>query len=387
MPRRSGCRTASGPAICGSSPTSRPSRKGSILQPRLSAAHLRRTGRDLLSRTADNLFWLGRYAERSESLIRVLAAVLARRMDDGRASDDPILLGSILQVLETRGRVGRHGDTIAAEDQRTDQPSIDERLGALIFDPAKGFGLRETLAQVHRTATLVRDQISADAWRLLSNLHQDRSWRTPPSRAIEGRTSELLDVGLRQLNAFAGTEAENMTRNYAWRFIELGRRIERATDLVELLRGLLSGNEEVAASGVLPLLLEVGDSSMTYRSRYLTRPLLLPVLDLLLLDETNPRSVAWQLERIVEHIERLPAAEQAAQRGPDRRLALKLAGLTRVTEIETLADGERPLPALDLLLNELVDGLPDLSNLIVRAYFAHTERVLTTSARSRSPSP
>ena len=128
----------------------------------------------------------------------------------------------------------------------------------------------------------------------------------------------------------------------------------------------------------------MGDSSTTYRSRYLTRPLLLPVLDLLVLDETNPRSIAWQLERIVEHIERLPSTDQAAQRGPDRRLALKLAGITRITEIDTLADGERPLAALDLLLEELAHGLPALSNLIVRAYFAHTERVLTPSARSRA---
>jgi uncharacterized alpha-E superfamily protein len=126
---------------------------------------------------------------------------------------------------------------------------------------------------------------------------------------------------------------------------------------------------------------------MTYRSRYLTRPLLLPVLDLLLLDDTNPRSVAWQLERVVAHVERLPAATESAHRGPDRRLALKIASEVRLAEIEALAEADQPLPALDRLLESLEQGLPDLSDLIGRAYFAHTERVLTTSARSRSQQP
>jgi uncharacterized circularly permuted ATP-grasp superfamily protein/uncharacterized alpha-E superfamily protein len=356
--------------------------QGSILQPSLSATHLRRTGRDLLSRTADNLFWLGRYAERSESLIRALRTVLVRRIDDSRPGSDPAMLGRLLNVLDNRGRVPRFHALAPMDEQQ-----VDAGLAALIFEPGRRHGLRETLSEVHRTATLVRDQISHDAWRLLSALHQDRSWRTRPGRVVDGQTTELLDIGLRQLTAFAGTEAENMTRNYAWRFIEMGRRIERAINLVDLLRGLVVGNEEIAGTGVLPLLLELGDSSMTYRSRYLTRPLLLPVLDLLLLDDTNPRSVAWQLERVVAHVERLPAATESAHRGPDRRLALKIASEVRLAEIEALAEADQPLPALDRLLESLEQGLPDLSDLIGRAYFAHTERVLTTSARSRSQQP
>ncbi|WP_157505517.1 circularly permuted type 2 ATP-grasp protein [Geminicoccus roseus] len=353
--------------------------QGSILQPSLNATHLRRTGRDLLSRTADNLFWLGRYAERSESLIRSLRAVLVRRIDDTRPGSDPAVLGRLLKVLENRGAVARfHPSPVMDEDQ------VDAGLAASIFDPGHRHGLRETLAEVHRTATLVRDQISHDAWRLLSALHQDRAWRTRPGRVIEWQTTELLDVGLRQLTAFAGTEAENMTRNYAWRFIEMGRRIERAINLVDLLRGLVVGNHDIGTTGVLPLLLELGDSSMTYRSRYLTRPLLLPVLDLLLLDETNPRSIAWQLERVAAHVERLPKADETAHRGPDRRLALKMATDVRIAEIALLATGDEPLPALDLLLESLEHSLPDLSDLIGRTYFAHTEHVLTLTARSRN---
>ena len=360
--------------------------QGSILQPNLNAAHLRRTGRDLLSRTADNLFWLGRDAERCESIIRVLNAVLGRRMNDSPSTDGSIVLDRLLQVLETRGEAAPDDKQSEVRAPPADLALIDQRLSALIFDADKKFGLRKTLGQVHRTATLVREQISRDAWRYLSVVCQERFWKKRPGKVIEWRTADLLNAGLQQLTAFAGTQAENMTRNYAWRFIEIGRRIGRAADLVDLLRGLLRRDLKVSSTDVLPLLLEVGDSSMTYRSRYLTRPLLLPVLDLLLLDDTNPRSVAWQLERIVEHVERLPMSGSQVRRGPDRRLALKLAGLTRVAEIELLAEDDRVLPRLGRLLDELAVGLPELSALIERAYFSHTERVLTTAARSRSPS-
>ena len=121
---------------------------------------------------------------------------------------------------------------------------------------------------------------------------------------------ELLDEGIRALNAFSGTEAENMTRNYAWRFLEIGRRIERARQLAEFTRALVCASPEPENDGSLRLLLELGDSFMTYRSRYLMTPLTAPVLDLLLLDETNPRGIAYQLVRARR------AFRAVAERGP-----------------------------------------------------------------------
>ena len=97
----------------------------------------------------------------------------------------------------------------------------------------RSYALRDSLEQLHRTATLVRDQISHDAWRMLNALHVDRRWRQAKGTGLAWPMLELLDEGIRALNAFSGTEAENMTRNFAWRFLEIGRRIERARQLAE----------------------------------------------------------------------------------------------------------------------------------------------------------
>ena len=144
---------------------------------------------------------------------------------------------------------------------------------------------------------------------MLNALHTDRRWRQPKRGGLAWPTLELLDDGIRSLNAFSGTEAENMTRNFAWRFLQIGRRIERARHLAELTRELILDTPSPESDGSLRLLLELGDSFMTYRSRYLMTPLTAPVLDLLLLDETNPRGVAFQLRELDS------AFRAAAERG------------------------------------------------------------------------
>ncbi len=130
-----------------------------------------------------------------------------------------------------------------------------------------------------------------------------------------------LDLGIQRLAAFSGMGTENMTRSFGWRFLDMGRRIERSVQTSALLESLLDAGDP-EDDGSLILLLEIADSFMTYRSRYLLTPQLAPVLDLLLQDETNPRSVAFQLAALAEHLAALPrdpAQPRARQRAADRR--------------------------------------------------------------------
>jgi uncharacterized alpha-E superfamily protein len=341
--------------------------------------HLRRTGRDLLSRTADNLFWLGRYAERAEATMRLLRSVLSRFLEDGRPDSNPTVLQQLL-------RLQLHP---AAEEEPAQPPGWDgvEALVRELMHGQRAYGLRDCLDQLHRTATLVRDQISHDAWRMLNALHVDRRWRQDKAAGLAWPTLELLDEGIRALNAFSGTEAENMTRNFAWRFLEIGRRIERARQLAELIRELVCDGPEPESDGSLRLLLELGDSFMTYRSRYLMTPLTAPVLDLLLLDESNPRGVAFQLAQLDAHFALLPS--EGPHRSPGHRLILKLLTGVRLAEVEGLCgrgEGGR-LERLDGLLGELADGLPQLSDIIGRSYFAHAELPVATLATRRRDEP
>ena len=178
-----------------------------------------------------------------------------------------------------------------------------------------------------------------------------------------------------------------MTRNYAWRFLQIGRRIERASHLARLTRELVLGGPSPDDAVSLRLLLELGDSFMTYRSRYLATPLAAPVLDLLLLDETNPRGVAFQLRELDAHVALLPS--EGPHRSPGQRLVLKLLTTLRLAEVGELcepgADGR--MDRLARLLDEIAAGLPQLSDLIARSYFAHAPAPVVTLATRRRHEP
>jgi uncharacterized circularly permuted ATP-grasp superfamily protein/uncharacterized alpha-E superfamily protein len=339
----------------------------SLLRSPLSYVKPRRTGKDLPSRAADNLFWLGRYAERAEDLMRVLRAVVRRLTEDASPVGNIATMQRVLRVMleKSRQTTGERLATVRAE-------GLEKQLATLMSDPACAYGLQETLSHLQRTAALVRDRLSLDAWRTLGQLHREPG---PPEHPLElGDALDRLDGSIRIMAAFSGMEMENMTRNHGWRFLDMGRRLERAQHLVDLLHSLLArGNPE--EDGSLVLLLELADSVMTYRSRYLTTPMLPPVIDLLLLDETNPRSVGFQLAALADHVDQLPRDVDGTARSSEQRLVLSIVTEVRLAEIAQLCDedSEGRRGALEALLDAVGTGLPHLSELITRDYFSHTE--------------
>jgi uncharacterized circularly permuted ATP-grasp superfamily protein/uncharacterized alpha-E superfamily protein len=353
----------------------------SLLKSTMSTVHLRRTGRDLLSRTADNLYWLGRNAERAEGILRALRSVVTRLVVDVGPSQSPALLERLLDVLLQKAPL-----KLDAKREAGALGRIRRQLDALALSQGRPYGLADTVDHLHRTATLARDQISQDAWRMLAALCAPNGIRRLPEPLIDGPTLDVLDEGLHLLAAFSGTGSENMTRNFAWRFLDMGRRVERACQAVDLMRGLLIEREDLVASGTLPLLLELADSSMTYRSRYLMTPLLAPVLDLLLLDESNPRALAFQLAVIDAHLQRLPDSRgESPQYSPAQRIVMPLLTELRLVDPGALAGTESgsPRPALADLLARLARALPELSDVICRSHFAHAEARFTSIASAR----
>ena len=164
-----------------------------------------------------------------------------------------------------------------------------------------------------------------------------------------------------------------MTRNNGWLFMDLGRRVERAHQLATLLLSLFETSEgEDLDSDDMFFALQTADSYITFRSRYRFAPELHLVLDLLVIDENNPRSLAYQLARISEHIGKLPKSADDAMRAPDQRLALELLTKVRLADVGELSEvsdnGERE--TLGALLRELIRELPHLSELVSRQYFS-----------------
>jgi uncharacterized alpha-E superfamily protein len=161
---------------------------------------------------------------------------------------------------------------------------------------------------------MLRDRLSNDTWRIINRLKLDFAVGREAVQAGRG-LSDLLDRMVIDLASFGGAVMEGMTRGHGWRMLDLGRRLERALQLIELLRfGLSTVVDDERAR--IELLLETADSSITYRSRYLTSLQADLTIDLLLIDYANPRAVAFQLERLKEHIEKLPEAPSTVRRSP-----------------------------------------------------------------------
>jgi uncharacterized alpha-E superfamily protein len=174
------------------------------------------------------------------------------------------------------------------------------------------------------------------------------------------------------LAGFSGLAMESMTRGQSWRFLDMGRRLERAVTLLTLLRATtvrITDRERPLLEAVL----EIADSGMTYRRRYLAMLQSAPVVDLLLTDETNPRSVVYQVRALVEHVRALPALPGAGVKSPQLRLALEAQTQLELAEIERLCvvDEQGARPALDALLRKLGTVLPALSDSLSDSYLNH----------------
>jgi uncharacterized circularly permuted ATP-grasp superfamily protein/uncharacterized alpha-E superfamily protein len=322
-----------------------------------------RSGGDLPSRVADNLFWIGRHVERAEGTTRLTRSLLTRRADDsaGRAPEVAALLGALEDDLELiRGALGRAA------------PGIEAELTRLLLSGELSRTPAARIASSYRSASVARDRISIDTWRVLSQL----SATVEQGRARSGlELSDSLELAgslLLGFSAFSGHVMENMTHGPGWRFADIGRRIERGSFMVRLLRSTLVAADDAA---VLDAVLEVADSAMTYRSRYLGALAIEPVLDLLLTDETNPRSVVYQLVALEEHVQKLPRAQSRPLLTPEGKTALRALSSVRFADLEKLArpDALGRRAYLDELLAELEVALPLLADQLTLGYLAHAQ--------------
>src|SRR4051812_17611677 len=264
---------------------------------------LRRGGVDLSSRAAEHFFWLGRHSVRAECLAKLIRSA-ARRLASEEQVDRIPELPHLLRLLAEQGQIE---PGYVVEEIRKQLPSIEKQLPTSAFDEGPPNALRATVTSLVSLAATVRDLMSLDSWRIIRQMNED--FRPTPGRHGFLDLLDKIDLLLVQLAAYAGEIAESMTRTYAWRFLDLGRRLERALQESQLVRGMLatSGGSEPES---LEALLEMLDSVMTYRSRYGSRFQIGAVLDLMLCDETNPRSVAYQFVECAAHVSHLNVGVQ-----------------------------------------------------------------------------
>ncbi len=303
----------------------------------------------LPSRAADNLFWVGRYVERAEATLRLIRAMINRVADADEAAA-PVIAG-IVALLEAWGAVPSETGAASAVLVARAAFSRDDLAGSLPY-----------LARAARSAaSAIRDRFSPDAWRAINDLATMIAMPLVIG-PTESAMIERVEAALRIIASLSGLAQENMTQLAGWRFLELGRRIERAILTSRLVRCFAQGG---SPDGGFDVLLELADSQITYRQRYVMVAARAPVIDLVVLDPNNPRSVEFQLDRIEAHLAALPGRNAAGRLSPVQQIAAAIA--TRLRTVEATAIDEA-------LIIDVEQSLMKLSDAISASYLTNNER-------------
>jgi len=305
----------------------------------------------LPSRAADNLFWVGRYVERAEATLRLVRAMINRSAE----ADD----AAALVVARIGALLGAWNAIPTASGESGERAAPAARAALTSGDPEGS--LPQLAGYARAAASVIRDRFSPDAWRAINDLA--RMIAAPlPMGPTESAIAERVEAALRIISSLSGLAQENMTQLAGWRFLELGRRIERALLTCRLARAFAQAG---APDGSLDVLLEIADSQISYRQRYVMVAALAPVMDLVLLDPNNPRSVEFQLDRIETHLGALPRRNSTGRLSPVQQIAASIATRLRTADAAKIDDA---------LIVDIEQSLMKLSNAISAAYLTNNER-------------
>jgi uncharacterized circularly permuted ATP-grasp superfamily protein/uncharacterized alpha-E superfamily protein len=323
-----------------------------------------RGGADLQSRVADNLFWLGRYIERLDNDSRLLRTTATRVAQGAMGPRDSIELRMLGRLL-SEANLMESASALAAPESAAFQQGLD----AVAADER---GLATVLDAIQRLAGTLRDRFSADMTIAAGPLVAEVRQRLMAARGNLDPLLAALDEIVRFVATLSGLAQENMTRGTGWRFLDLGRRLERAQFI---LTGALNPftQSPIDWDAAMRLALELCDSTITYRTRYLGQLQPAPVLDLVILDDSNPRALAFQLRTINTHLDYLANASGVQVPALPDTFDKDLAAVVRQFAGDEQAWRHEGL-ALAMLRDVTADAderLEALSEAITRAYFSH----------------
>lgn len=312
---------------------------------------LTRAGGDLPSRAADNLFKLGKNLEKAE-LYTKLARGIAKRLSDDEFGDDEEQILSLFRAWQ--------GYSFQSDEH-------EKYLWNLVMKKTEEKGLQPVFNEIRFLAVQLRDRISEDTWQFIKSYGS--------KKISEGKSAANLLPYLQRIisdaAAFEGLIAEGMTRGHGWRFLELGRRIERGIITLKIIKNMLKNkaNDEVS---VLSALLEAGDGSLTYFRRYGAKLYTSPTVDLLLCDESNPHSVAFQALQIEQTVSELPKSSKNTYYSPLDKEILKLLSDLRLVDVYSLMNdenGERK--ELEKYCDDKIKALKNIRDLLSQEYLNH----------------
>ena len=362
----------------------------------------------LSSRAAENLFWVGRYAERAEGQARLLRIMLDK-VKMGKMGLETSTLGEVppsTVFTETVGEDAREVSELAYLRSmlnsltglrssppgfvNKDEQSLESELLSIMRDTENTGSLVSTLQALLSAAYAVRDRWSTDTWRVMNNIedlcaaldknvHGDGSTDAQILTDLALQETELasLDQLIIFLSALSGLYAESMTQTIGWISLDMGRRIERALLLIMLCRSsLVAVQDDWIERLLLESVLAVAESLITYRSRYRVALHFPTVLELLLLDEHNPRSLLYQLKRLEEQIGALPRERLGYRLSEEEQLileALTQLQLSNTVDLSERSEHTTQRRGLEKLLVRLAQILIAISDVLTQTYFSHVQ--------------
>ena len=389
----------------------------SLWQQRTERIQIAQASEGLSSRAAENLFWVGRYAERAEGQARLLRIMLDKAKmgkmgletsrlgrvsparlftetlgEDAREVSELTYLRSMLRSLT--GLTSSHPGFANKSEQ-----SLENELLSIMLDTENSASLVSTLQALVSAAYSVRDRWSTDTWRVMNSIEnlcttleksvpedQDAGVQILTDFVLQETELASLDQLMIFLAALSGLNAESMTQTIGWISLDIGRRIERALLLIVLCRSsLVAVKDDWIEDLLLESVLAASECLITYRGRYRSALHFPTVLELLLLDENNPRSLLYQLKRLEEQIHALPRERLGYRLSEEEQLILEALTQLQLSNTIDLAESTEHTTqrrGLEKLLVRLAQILVDISDVLTQTYFSHVQRPqqLTTTS-------
>lgn len=322
--------------------------------PRAATIHVdeQRHGTATPSRLADNLFWLGRYLERSGQLARILSKLEPLVRDEIAVLEPAVARDAVGFVLRLQDH---HAPVRGALEM---QAAFARRVAV---DRNHAGSLSANLVRLARILETSKLRLPPDAWRVARELRGLAAASEPDFASIQSHLAHL-----------DGITAETMVHDTGWRFLELGRRLERTAHILQLLRALLQRPADAPAPSEFRLqtCLHLADSLFTYRASFNGTFHPASVLSWMLSEAENPRGLRYQAERMAEHLAALP--DELAPRSVEqlRNVVFRLLSGVRLADMNTLAS--TPEQASELWTDQL-SLLADLNHRLAQIYFAHAD--------------
>ena len=325
----------------------------------------------LPSRVVESMFWLGRYAVRAEAALRLLRTVFVQLNNSYQLSErgKKTLLTSVTQVTET------FPGFTQPENHLFNDP--EPELMSVLLDETRTGSLMSSLRGLLECAEEVKPLMSADTQRVINDIRDEvKILGNSLQYDFASAPEEALDPLVTSLLAFSGLVHESMIRGYGWRFIDIGRNLERSYQTMSLIRALLTPvQEQLDKDIILESLLLTLETLITYRRRYRAKTEVVSGLELTLLDDSNPRSLHYLLQRLQDQINALPMEKARPILSPEKKTIIGLLHKIQLADLQTLCEinDQQERDKLDGLMVETQDLINDLAGFLSDHYFDHMD--------------